>query len=501
MAIELRPQKGAQETALNCDADVVLYGGSAGSGKSFLLLMKLLMGVDDPNFNGIIFRRTTTTLRDGLWAEAKQLYKGWKPRLQEQPMRMEFSSGGVIKFNHLEHDKNAEQDHQGKQYSLVAFDEACQFSEYQVTYLMSRLRSAAEGKSQLFCTMNPDPDSFMCSWIDWWLDDDGYPIPERSGVKRYYCRVNGEMKFADTPEELEERFPESLLIYNPLTGENVKVPPKSMAFISGTIFDNPALIAANPQYLAELNSLPDIEKARLLHGNWYARPEGSNYYDRSWLKKAAHVPRDAVCCRAWDKASTEPSETNSTPDYTASIKMYKDREGYFYLVGNFHQSNHDKKDPDVLGRFRERPGARDKLITNQAVHDGTECAVIFSQDPGSAGVTEFQESAKKLTSKGFRVQKDPMPPQNSKLTRYAPFSSAAENGLVYIVESTFDKATLEAFHKENESFDGERSTRTRKDDWPDATASAFNWLCRKSVIPSFTMSDFKRDNPFDFKGA
>jgi phage terminase large subunit-like protein len=108
--------------------------------------------------------------------------------------------------------------------------------------------------------------------------------------------------------------------------------------------------------------------------------------------------------------------------------------------------------------------------------------VVFSQDPGQSGVTEFTESAKKLIIHGIKVVKDPMPTQNSKLTRYTPFSSACENGLVYIVESTFTKESLEHFHKENESFDGERSSRTRKDDIPDACASAFNWLCKARIV-------------------
>ena len=100
--VELRPQKGAQEVALNSDADVVIYGGAAGSGKSFLGLLKALEGTEDPKFNCIVFRRNSTVLRDGLWAEAKDIYKPWRPRLQEQPMRMEFDTNAVIKFNHME---------------------------------------------------------------------------------------------------------------------------------------------------------------------------------------------------------------------------------------------------------------------------------------------------------------------------------------------------------------------------------------------------------------
>lgn len=462
-----------------------------------MMLLRALMQVDDPHHNAIIFRRTTTALRDGMYGEAKHMYKPWNPRVQEQPMRFQFPSGAVVKFNHMEHDKTAEDDHQGKQYSLVVFDEGTQFSEYQVQYLVGRLRSAADGDSQMFISCNPDPDSFLRTWIDWWLDEDGYPDPAKSGLIRYYVVVGDSLKFADTEEELLERFPEVMYIENKLTKEMIYVPPRTMTFVGGTIFDNPALIEANPGYLAALNSLGAIEKARKLDGNWNVRPEGANYFQRTWLHKATHVPTGAVYCRAWDKAATEPNDNNRSPDYTASIKMAKTREGDFYLVGDFSPENFDKKDPQVLGRFRERPGSRDVKIERQSAHDGVDVTVVFSQDPGAAGVTEYTESSKKLIMKGHKVQKDPMPPINSKISRFSPFSSACENGIVYIVESTFTPDTLKAFYGENEAFDGERSTATRKDDWPDTCASAFNWLCRKAVLPAFTIADFKRANPFN----
>lgn len=75
-----------------------------------------------------------------------------------------------------------------------------------------------------------------------------------------------------------------------------------------------------------------------------------------------------------------------------------------------------------------------------------------------------------------------MPTQNGKLTRFIPFSSAAENGLVYIVKSTFNPATLEAIFKELEAFDGQRSSDHRKDDWPDSLASAFNYLSTARIV-------------------
>ena len=492
----LEPQEGAQEVALGSKADVTIYGGAAGSGKSYIMLLRPLLQIEDPNFNCVFFRRTGPQLSGagGLWSEAKKMYADWFPRIVENERKMTFPSGAVIKFSHMEHERNAI-DHQGLQYSQVYFDEGTHFLESQVTYLMSRLRSDAECDSTMFVSCNPDPDSFIADWIDWWLDDSGYPDKAKCGVIRHYIVVDETPVFADTEQELVDDYRGQIYIQDN-EGNEIYVPPKTMTFIGGTIFDNPALIRANPKYLAELNSLPHIEKSRLLHGNWYARPEGSSYFQRQWLQKAETVPYSAVYCRAWDKAATSPSELNTHPDYTACVKMAKCKDGNFYILGSHHPQNHDKKFPDVFGRFRETSGSRDKLILKQAVHDGSDCAVVLAQDPGSAGITEYQESAKKLITEGFTVKKDPTPAQLAKLTRYGPFASAAETGLVYIVESTFTKQSLEAFYKENEAFDGERSTKTRKDDWPDATASAFNYLCKTAVIPAFTLADFRRNDPF-----
>jgi phage terminase large subunit-like protein len=481
-----RPQKGAQEVAMTCPANIVIYGGAAGSGKTHLMLLRPLLQIHDPKFNAIFFRRTGPQLTGpgSVWDEAKMLYTEFGGHVRENDREIIFPSGAKIKFSHMEHEKN-KLDHQGKQYTQIYFDEGTHFTQGQITYLMSRLRSAAKAHSTMFISCNPDPDSFIAQLIDWWLDEDGFPDKEKSGVTKFYGSTNNEIFFTDTEEEMAELYPQVCWVWNPLTEEKVYVSPKTITFIGGTIFDNPALIAANPLYLADLNALPQIEKDRLLHGNWYARPEGSSHFQRKWLQNVDKVPDGAVYCRAWDKAATEPSEVNAHPDYTASVKLAKDRNGFFYLIGDYHKDNFDKKDSKhtkVSGRFRERSGIRDNIIQKQSEHDGTNCTVVFSKDPGAAGVTEFTESAKKLIMEGHVVKQDPMPTQNGKLTRYLPFSSAAENGLVFIVKSTFSPATLDAFFKENEAFDGQRSSDHRKDDWPDCTASGFNYLSSARIV-------------------
>lgn len=89
--------------------------------------------------------------------------------------------------------------------------------------------------------------------------------------------------------------------------------------------------------------------------------------------------------------------------------------------------------------------------------------------------------AKTFSQEGFITKSDPTPSNKSKLTRFQPFATATENGYVYVVVDTFDKKTLEHIYKQLESFNGERSTNTRKDEFPDLYASGFNYLMKARV--------------------
>lgn len=100
----------------------------AGSGKSRLLLLKAVKhAYSDPNFEGVMFRRTTGPLRGagGLFTESKKLFRPMNPRIREKDMEIIFegTKGGTLKYTHLENESDAEGNHQGLQYSFVGFDE------------------------------------------------------------------------------------------------------------------------------------------------------------------------------------------------------------------------------------------------------------------------------------------------------------------------------------------------------------------------------------------
>lgn len=492
MELPFGPASEKQAKMLHSKAKITVVGGAAGSGKSFIMSMHPLQYIQDPKFNAIFFRRTTKQIsgQGGLFDTARDMYSTLpeevKPRFREKDYTAFFPSGAKIKWSHMEHEKNRI-DHQGLQYSAVYYDEASHFSWPQIEYLISRLRSEAKNESYMYMSCNPDPD---CEWlmrlVEWYLDEEGFPDPEKDGVIRWFIRRDGDFYWANSREECVEKY--GLRIEGKLLplDHKAQVKPISFTFISATIHDNPPMMEMNPDYYAFLEGLNPVDKARLLHGNWYARPAGANYFDRTWLERVDELPDGVKTVRAWDKASEEPNDVNKYPDFTASVKMSKCKNGFYYIHG--------------ATRFQKRPGVRDMEILSTAQADGTDTYIVGAVDPGSAGKFEFQEWSKKLFEEGFVVKKDPKPSNKSKLLKFEPFAVAAQNGLVKVVESEFEsKETLEQFYKELEAFDGERSTSTRKDDWADSCASAFNTLAKERVIAEFSLSQFNAPSPTKYK--
>lgn len=405
----------------------------------------------------------------GLWDTAMEVYNklpdGFRPKFRNKGNEIIFPSGAKLTMKHMELVKD-KFNHQGLQYSAIYFDEGTQFEWEQVEYLMSRMRSSAEGNSYMMVSCNPDPDSWILPLIEWYLDDEGYPDQTKDGVFRWFVSRDGSLVFRDTPEELLEEY-----------GDDCE--PLSFTFISATIYDNPVMMRENPKYKAFLEGLNEVDKARLLHGNWYARARSSTHFDRQWVEEVPAVPRKAKRIRAWDLASTEKSDVNRNPDFTAGVRMSKDADGYYYI--------------EHATRMRKRAGSRDLEMMKIAKQDGSDCIVSIPVDAGAAGKTAAFELGKKFISEGYRVKKVPTT-NKSKITRFEPFSSAAENGLVKIVKSSFPTLQdYEDFLKELEAFDGSGKGH---DDWVDACADAYNLLSKETYIPSFTIGSITQENKF-----
>jgi len=105
----------------------------------------------------------------------------------------------------------------------------------------------------------------------------------------------------------------------------------SVTFIPAKVFDNPALLRVNPEYLAWLLSLPTLERERLLAGNWKIRPAAGLYFKREWCAVVDAAPADLDIVRYWDLAATEKTEFND-PDWTIGVKLGRDRSRGYWLL-------------------------------------------------------------------------------------------------------------------------------------------------------------------------
>ncbi|MDV4167803.1 phage terminase large subunit [Rhodovulum sp. FJ3] len=443
----IRPQEGPQERFLSSSADIAIYGGAAGGGKTWALLLDPLRYVGNSEFGGVFFRRSTVQIRNegGLWDESAKLYPLIGAAPKEHVLEWKFPGGASISFAHLEHDKTV-YNYQGAQIPWIGFDELTHFSEKQFWYLLSRNRSMSGVMPCIRATCNPDADSWVARFIAWWIDQKtGLAIPERSGVIRYFVRVGDAIHWGDSPDDLAH------LTQPDEDGNPQPIPPKSVTFVSASLRDNKALMAANPEYMASLMALPTVERERLLGGNWKIRPAAGMYFKREWVADnfLDAPPANLRTVRGWDLAATPKTESND-PDWTCGTKMGTDGRGNFYVLD--HKA-------DRLG-----PSGVEKLLKATAEADGQSVAVDLPQDPGQAGKSQVTQLTKLLV--GFNVRSKPV--TGDKVTRFSGFSAQAEAGNVWVVRGEWNERWL----RELENFPPE----TGHDDDADSTAQAFNAL-------------------------
>lgn len=270
----LKPQPGFQEQFLASPADIVIGGGAAGSGKTFVELLESLRHKDHEGFRAVFFRRTTTQIMSpgGLWDSAMKIFPGIGAECTESKRRITFPSGVTIKFEHLEYEKD-KYNWQGSEIPLIIFDELPHFTWGQFTYMLSRNRSTCGVKPYIRATCNPDSDSWVREVIDWWIDGNGYVIKERCGIIRYFTVDSDNIVWGDSPQEVVNKCPH-IFSNKKLQEFDIKDLVKSLTFIEGDIYENKALLETDPAYLGNLLALPTEEKKRLLEKNWNIKVDG-----------------------------------------------------------------------------------------------------------------------------------------------------------------------------------------------------------------------------------
>lgn len=436
--VEIRPQAGPQESFLATPADIAIYGGAAGGGKTFALLLEPLRHVGLKDFGAVVFRRTSTQVRQegGLWDESAKLYPALGGKAREQRLDWRFPSGARVAFSHLEYERDRF-NWDGAQIPLIGFDQLEHFTYRQFFHLLGRNRSTCGIRPYVRATCNPDPESWLAGFVAWWLDPaSGYPIAARAGRLRWFLREGDEIAWADSPAEL-------------LAAHGSGAAPLSVTFIPARVSDNRVLLARDPGYVAKLRALPKVERERLERGNWKIRAAAGLYFRREHVEIVEAAPADGRRVRCWDLAATEPRPGND-PDWTVGLLMSRAESGLFFVE-------------EVL-RLRGSPLKVERALRNTASADGREVEIGLPQDPGQAGKAQAQGLLRGLAGYRVRLRRE----TGDKVTRAGPVSAQVEAGNVKLVRGPWNAAFLAELENFPEGHD----------DQVDALAGAFDMLTR-----------------------
>jgi len=255
--LELRaswqPFPGPQTDAYHSPADILLYGGAAGGGKTDLLLGAARLEHD----RSIIFRRTFPNLR-GVIDRSRDMYT-IGANFNESLHRWRFDDGRQIEFASLQFDKDMN-NYQGQPHDLYGFDEVTEFSEAQFRFVIGWNRSARPGqRCRVICTGNP-PTSADGLWVIqfWapWLDEN-HPNPAQPGELRWFTTIAGR----------DQEMPDG----SPVMINGELVMPLSRTFIPAKVEDNP--VYRGSSYMANLQALPEPMRSKMLYGDFKAGRE------------------------------------------------------------------------------------------------------------------------------------------------------------------------------------------------------------------------------------
>ncbi len=277
-----------QQQFIDANYDEVFFGGAAGGGKSFGQLVDALrFAITYKGSKQLILRRTFPELERSLIMESIKLYPQKAGKYIKSQKKWYFSNGSIIEFGYCDAESDVTK-YQSAEYDVVRFDEVTHFTQFQYTYLISRIRGVNPCPKQIKSTGNPGGvgHSFI--------------------KQRFIDKGNWGQHFNDEDK-------------------------RSYIFIPSNVYDNHFLLNADPNYIKRLNQLPEYERKRLLFGDWDAF-EGRYFPE---FVRQIHIVKPFKIQKHWAKFRS----LDYGLDMTACLWWAIDEQGRAYIYRELYKPN------------------------------------------------------------------------------------------------------------------------------------------------------------------
>lgn len=303
--------KQAMAQALAGQVFELMFGGSAGPGKSFFLRSYAAdFAIRHPGAHIALVRRTLPMLKQTHGLHLPGMLRG-HARENKSEFTFTFPNASVIRFISLPN-VGDEQNYKSAEFDLLLFDELTEFLESQYTFMLSRARSARGHRAHVIATSNPEGAGFR--W-----------------VKRRFVKPRAE-DLAKGQEAPKPGVPWAPPIVD--NGQIIGWHPLR-AFLPATIEDNPGLLKSNPGYVAQLRAMPDSRLRRaLLDGDWDAMDDiPGALWSQSVIDahRVATVPDTVRLVRVVVGVDPSGSSTNGKSE-CGIIVAGLGSDGHFYVL-------------------------------------------------------------------------------------------------------------------------------------------------------------------------